>query len=411
MNADALKVAFFPDAYHEIDGVANTSRQFEAFAKRSGLPFLTVLGGTQFKEETDGSVLRLEFPRSRIGFPLDKNHDFDLLFLRHYDRVAEHIRNFNPDMVHITGPSDVGILGCFIAYHLKIPLAASWHTNLHQYAERRWRALLKWLPGMLADRFAAAVGSASLACVLRYYHIPQILFAPNSDLIALVERGTGKTCFPMGRGVDTALFNCSRRKRNGGPFVIGYVGRLTAEKNIRFLAEIEQALLARNCSNFEFLIVGQGTEERWLRKHMKAARLTGVLRGEALAEAYADMDVFVFPSTTDAYGNVVLEAQASGVPTLVTDTGGPRFLVRNHETGFIASTAQEFATAIARLQGHGGQLASMRAAARSAACAASWDNIFESVYRGYEQGMNAAVAAGKKVRFRTGAPLMSPSRG
>jgi glycosyltransferase involved in cell wall biosynthesis len=144
---------------------------------------------------------------------------------------------------------------------------------------------------------------------------------------------------------------------------------------------------------------------------MKAARLTGVLRGEALAETYANMDVFVFPSRTDAYGNVVLEAQASGVPAIVTDSGGPRYLVRNHETGFIANTADEFAAAISGLQDHAGQMASMRAAARANAFAASWDNIFEHVYLGYEQGLQAALAAGKKVRMRTAAPLMSPSRG
>jgi phosphatidylinositol alpha 1,6-mannosyltransferase len=271
--------------------------------------------------------------------------------------------------------------------------------------------LLRWLPAIAANPFAAAVGRGSLACVLRYYHIPQILFAPNPELVELVQRGTGKPCFLMGRGVDTVRFNPNRRTRTGGPFVIGYVGRLTVEKNVRFLAQIERILLARNCRNFEFLIIGQGTEEKWLRTHMKTARLTGVLRGEALAEAYANMDVFVFPSRTDAYGNVVLEAQASGVPSIVTDSGGPRYLVRNHETGFIANTAEEFADAIEGLQHHAGQLASMRAAVRARASAASWDSIFESVYLGYEQGLNSAAAAGKKVRLRTSAPLMSPSRG
>jgi phosphatidylinositol alpha 1,6-mannosyltransferase len=282
---------------------------------------------------------------------------------------------------------------------------------LHEYAERRWRALVNWLPGGAADRFAAAIGRASLACVLRFYHIPQILFAPNPELIELVERGAGKTCFPMARGVDTELFNPARRSRADGPFIIGYVGRLTVEKNIRLLAEIEQALLAKNCRDFQFLIVGQGTEQSWLRARMKNARFTGVLRGQALAEAYANMDVFVFPSRTDTYGNVVLEAQACGVPTIVTGSGGPRFIVRPNETGFIANTPEEFAALILGLQSRPGQLASMRAAARSAASATSWDSIFESVYLGYEHGLHAALAAGKKVRMRSAAPLMSPSRG
>src|SRR5262249_10594236 len=141
MNQDALRVAFFPDAYHEVDGVANTSRHFEAYAKRQDLPFLTVLGSTRMAVETDGSVQRLELQRGNFSFALDRKHDFDLAFLRHYEEVEAHVRAFSPDVVHVTGPSDVGILGCFIAHRLKIPLAASWHTNLHQYAEQRFQRL------------------------------------------------------------------------------------------------------------------------------------------------------------------------------------------------------------------------------------------------------------------------------
>jgi phosphatidylinositol alpha 1,6-mannosyltransferase len=184
------------------------------------------------------------------------------------------------------------------------------------------------------------------------------------------------------------------------------VGRLTVEKNIHFLAEIEQALLALGLRDFQFLIVGQGAEENWLKRHMKHAEFTGVLRGEALAEAYANMDVFVFPSETDTYGNVVLEAQASGVPAIVTARGGPRFIIRSKESGFIAGTREEFAAYIARLQAHPAELARMRAASRTTAFAGSWDSVFESVYSNYERGLIAGSAAGKNVRKRTGKPML-----
>jgi len=406
MNRDALRVAFFPDAYHEVDGVANTSRHFEAFAVRQELPFLVVLGGTQSKTEDIASVRRVELPRGFFSFALDCKHDFDMAFLRHYDAVEALVREFNPDVVHITGPSDVGILGCFIAHRLRIPLAASWHTNLHQYAERRFQRLVSWLPGTLSRGLAAGAGRASLAFILRYYHIPQILFAPNQELVGLLERGTGKPCFQMSRGVDTEKFDPRRRTRHGGPFTVGYVGRLTVEKNIRLLAEIENDLLAMNCSDFRFLIVGQGAEEKWLRSHMKNADFTGVLRGDALGEAYANMDVFVFPSETDACGNVVLEAQSSGVPAIVSAAGGPRFLIRSKESGFVAHSARDFAACVARLQNHSGELAQMRAAARAHACATSWNTIFSNVYAGYERGMIAAAAAGKKIRLRSSPKLM-----
>ena len=129
---------------------------------------------------------------------------------------------------------------------------------------------------------------------------------------------------------------------------------------------------------------------------------TGVLRGEALARAYANMDVFVFPSKTDTYGNVVLEALASGVPAVVTDGGGPRFIVRPGETGFVARNLEEFCASIQNLAMRPAQRESMRAAARTQAMTASWDAVFESVYAGYEYGLRAGAVAGKRIRMRPG---------
>ena len=99
---------------------------------------------------------------------------------------------------------------------------------------------------------------------------------------------------------------------------------------------------------FRFLIVGHGGEENWLRERLHRAEFTGVLRGEELARAYANMDLFVFPSHTDTFGNVVLEALASGVPAIVTPDGGPSTIVRDGETGRIAPD-DRFASAIAAI--------------------------------------------------------------
>jgi glycosyltransferase involved in cell wall biosynthesis len=240
---------------------------------------------------------------------------------------------------------------------------------------------------------------------LRFYHAAQILFAPNQELIELLEKGTNKPCYLMQRGVDTNLFDPRRRSRSDNTFVIGYVGRLTTEKNIRFLADLERALQTAGVSNFRFLIVGQGAEEPWLKANMQRADFAGVLKGEALAQAYANMDVFAFPSRTDTYGNVVLEALASGVPAIVTDSGGPRFIVRAGETGFIAHDLQEFVARIQSLAEQPGQLGMMRASTRTQAMNASWDAVFESVYAGYERGLRNGSAVGKKIRTRSSARI------
>jgi glycosyltransferase involved in cell wall biosynthesis len=400
MISSGLRVAFFPDCYHEIDGVANTARQFEAFAVRRELPFLTVHGGAEDENQRTGPVLRITHRRGRLGFALDKKHDFDVAFWRYLTPVENAVREFDPDIIHITGPSDVGQLGVAIAHRLRIPLAASWHTNVHEYAEQRAKSLLAFLPEDLNNRLGQTICRASLRATLRFYRIAQVLFAPNRELVELVEKGTGKPCYPMYRGVDTTLFDPARRVRNDHGFVIGYVGRLTVEKNIHFLAELEKALLDAGLANFRFLIVGQGAEEAWLKSNMRQATFTGVLKGEALATAYANMDVFAFPSRTDTYGNVVLEALASGVPAVVTDGGGPQFIVRQEETGFIACDLRDFVTLIRNLAMSSTRLEAMRVSARSQAMKASWDAVFDSVYSIYDRSLRSCATAGKKIRMR-----------
>ncbi len=286
---ESIRIAFFPDTYDEIDGVANTSRQFEAFAKKRGLNFLVICGATRSRIETDGSVRRVFLQRSPIGFPLDTNHRFDLAFWRHYDQAIAEVRTFAPDIVHITGPSDVGQLGALIAHRLSVPLAASWHTNLHQYAERRAVALIEYLPEGMRERLGTIIRRASLAAILRFYAIADILFAPNVALSDLLATRINKPVYSMRRGVDTALFAPQKRDRRKGPFTIGYVGRLTAEKNVRFLAELERALIEAGFSDFRVSIVGQGVEEQWLKSHMCRADFQGVLKGEAYSPRVCEL--------------------------------------------------------------------------------------------------------------------------
>ncbi len=391
MSGQSLRVAFFPDSYYEVDGVANTSRQFTAFAQRREYPMLTVHAAAENRDFQDGHVIHLERKRQWPSFYLDKNHDFDLLFWRYYDEVKTAVREFQADVVHITGPSDLGIMGALVAHRLGIPLAASWHTNIHEYAELRAAKLLRGLPGAWNAALGGWIRKGSFAATARFYQIARVLFAPNQELVTLLEKSTSKPCALMGRGVDTTLFAAGKRDsdRSSAPFTIGFVGRITVEKNVRFLVELEQGLLASGLKDFRFLIVGQGALEPWLRENLLNADFAGVLKGEALARAYANMDVFAFPSRTDTFGNVVLEALASGVPAVVTNEGGPKFIVRHGETGFVAADAAEFSAAVCRIAGDPGLLMEMRKAARQSALSVSWDAVFESVYSAYERALYA----------------------
>jgi phosphatidylinositol alpha 1,6-mannosyltransferase len=249
--------------------------------------------------------------------------------------------------------------------------------------------LLSFLPQSAQRKLGPAIRQASLLATLRFYKIARVLFGPNQELVAMLENGTGKPCYPMQRGVDALLFDPRKRDRTDTGLVLGYVGRLSTEKNVRQLAEIEHGLLASGFTNFRFLVVGQGAEEAWLKENLEKADFTGVLRGEDLARAYANMDLFVFPSLTDTYGNVVLEALASGVPAIVSDSGGPQFIVEPDKTGFIARSVPEFVSCIQTVAGKPGLLPAMRVAAREQAENYSWDRVFESVYATYERELRS----------------------
>jgi phosphatidylinositol alpha 1,6-mannosyltransferase len=382
------RVAYFPDSFHEVNGVAHTSRNFVAYAARAGVPFLCVrAGGREEASLTQvGELRELELARSRTAIRLEKDLQFDAIFWRHYGRIEWELKRFQPDVIHVTGPSELGIFGALFAWKMGVPLAASWHTNVHEYLARRMGGITNRLPERYRDGAERSIESATLEATARFYRLAKVLFAPNQELCAMLEQATGKPCSLMRRGVDTELFSPARRTRDADNpsdrVVLGYVGRLSVEKNIALLVRIARELKAMGITNTEFLIIGQGGDEALLRAQLPEARFAGVLRGEKLAESYANMDIFVFPSHTDTFGNVVLEALASGVPAIVTPNGGPKYIVRDGETGFVAEDA-EFSTAIAKLVEDPVRRQEMRCAAREYALGCSWDAVFGRVYEAY----------------------------
>ena len=376
------RVAYFPDSFHEVNGVAHTSRQFVAYAQRRGLPMLCVRAGVAAGHARQGSVETLELPRSAFAVGVEKDLAFDPVFFRFAAQIEDALHRFRPDLLHMTGPSELGFFAAYFARRLRLPLAASWHTNVHEYAARR----LSWL---LSSAAAERVEGLTLAAAVRLYRRAQMLFAPNPQLCGMLARATGRPCHLMQRGVDTALFHPGARagagtgpaREAGGPFVLGYVGRLSVEKNVALLPRIDAQLAAAGVP-VEWLIVGHGDEEASLRRQLPAARFAGVLRGSALAAAFAAMDLFIFPSHTDTFGNVVLEAMASGVPVVVTPSGGPASIVRHGVTGAVAPD-DDFSAAVAQLLADPARLEAMRRAARTHALGCSWDAVFDRVYEAY----------------------------
>ena len=382
---DNIRIAFFPDSFLEVNGAAMTCKRLAGYAKEMDYPFLCIFGGPKNERHEDGSVTYLQLKRSPIAIRLDEDLAYDPLFQRYMKQVLREIAAFKPDVMHITGMNDVGILGAYIAWKLDIPLVGSWHTNVHEFASSRLTKYIGFLPRSVSKKIAKLAEKAIMGGAIFYYKMPKVLLAPNEELVRRLAKGTGRETLPMLRGVDTELFSPKKRTVADDIFRIGFVGRLRSEKNVRMLVEIEKQLLEHGRKNFQFLVVGEGAEREYLEKKLKNATFTGFLDGEALSEAYANMDVFVFPSTTDAFGNVAQEAMASGVPPIVTDIGGPKFLVEHGITGWIAKDAADFANHVEQMLEHPEIANGMKEAALKFASTRSWNNVFASVFDAYHR--------------------------
>jgi len=391
-----LRAAFFPDSFLEVNGVAMTSKRLIGYAKRNGYPFLCVHAGEKTETYEDESVRYLSLKRSPVAFPMDEGLKYDPLFQRHSSRVLRELIEFKPDVLHITGLNDVSITGAYLAWKLQLPLVGSWHTNIHEYAARRLMRMFGFLKSSTVKPILNFTERKVMDGAVLYYKMPKVILAPNQELLDALTKGTGRTGHLMLRGVDTDVYSPSKRTVRNNILRFGFVGRLRVEKNVRLLADIEKRLLEAGKTNFKFLIVGEGNEREWLEKNMKTAELTGFLEGERLSEAYANIDVFLFPSETDAFGNVVQEANASGVPAIVTNQGGPKFIVRHGETGFIAENLDDFVKYSIELMDNPEKLAKMKEASRASALSRSWDSVFETVYDAYAEAIKIAAERKQK---------------
>jgi glycosyltransferase involved in cell wall biosynthesis len=373
------RIALFADTFHEVNGVARTCREWEAFARRRNLPFLCVRWGRRGAPSAEAC----ELDRSGLAFLVDSDVQFDPCFCRVLDPVQKRLEAFRPDVIHVTGPGDLGIAGAILAARLKTRLGHSWHTNFHEFAARRVERMFGWIPPALRGCASRAVERFVFDGASWFFGRSDVLFAPNPELRFLLHQRTGKPVFRMSRGIDTELFRPERRRRADTTPVIGFVGRLMPEKNLRLLPRVADVLRARGIRDFRFQITGAGSERGWLERHLPQAQFTGVLSGEQLARAYAGLDIFAFPSHTDTFGQVVQEALASGVPAVVTAAGGPRFIVRDGVTGFVAASDGEFCERIVRLAREESLRREMALAARRQMETQSWDSVFQEVYDAY----------------------------
>jgi len=381
------RIAFFADSFLEVNGAAMTCRRLVDYARERNLPMLCIFGGNKTRTWDDGSVRMMSLKRSTFSISLDEGLAFDPLFNRHMNRVIDAFDFFDPNVIHITGLNDVSIIGAYLAWKKSIPMVASWHTNLHEFASRRVRTSLRWAPDAIAMKISNLIEKMILEGSMLYYRMPKIVLSPNTELVAQIGKKTRRDSRLMGRGVDCELFDPLKRNLHDSKIRIGFVGRLRPEKNPRVLVEVEKKLVAAGIENYEFLIVGEGSDRAWLEENLKRARFTGFLKGEELSTAYANMDIFVFPSETDAFGNVAQEAIASGAPAIVSRFGGPKAIIEDGKSGFVANSVEDYGELVLELIRDSEKLSRMKIAARQRALSRSWSAVFDGVHDAYKDAL------------------------
>jgi glycosyltransferase involved in cell wall biosynthesis len=295
--------------------------------------------------------------------------------------------------IHTATPGPIGLAALAISQILKLPIFGTYHTALPQYAS------------FLTDD--SAMEELMWKFSLWYYNQMDVVYVPSKATgMELEKKGIKKekiAFYP--RGIDLERFHPS--KRNGffrnrfgvdqGNLKLLYVGRVSKEKNMPFLVEAFKQL-ADMRSNVRLILVGDGPYLAEMKAALGGlpATFTGFLSGESLAQAYASSDLFVFPSTTDTFGNVVLEAQASGLPVIVTDEGGPKENLIPDKTGFVvpAEDTEAFIEAVLKLSENPQLMEKMKRHARqymeNRSFEAAYMELWDS-YRKHEHGMKKGI--------------------
>lgn len=297
--------------------------------------------------------------------------------------VVETLADGRYDAVHLCSPGPAGIAAALVARTMGLPLVGSYHTELTAYTALRTGR---------ADLAALARGAVGL-----FYGGCDVVLSP-SEATDTVLAGMGIGAGRVGRwdrGVDVSRFGPERRIERAFPGAVNvlYAGRLTTEKGADLLADAFVAARARD-PRLHLVLAGGGPEEGRLRSRLGVnATFLGWLEGDALAEAYASADLFCFPSRTDTFGQVILEAQASGLPVVAVAEGGPRQLVENGVTGLLRPPrADAIADALVRLAANPERRRRLADAARREVAARTWERSMERLAAGYRRALDPPVA-------------------
>jgi glycosyltransferase involved in cell wall biosynthesis len=276
-----------------------------------------------------------------------------------------------PDVVYVATEGPLGWSAVRAAWRLRIPVFSGFHTNFHSYS-RHYH--LGWLHSLIL-RYLCMFHNRTVGTVVATVDLRDRLQALGIKNVSVV-----------GRGVDSRLFSPQRRsaalrrmwRASDNDLVVLYVGRVAPEKNLGLAIESYRAMQRVN-KTVRFVIVGDGPLRTALQKNYADLIFCGVHKGEELAKRYASADVFLFPSETETFGNVTLEAMASGLVVVAYDYAAARMHITDGETGVLVPYGQPmaFVGAAAKLAREAQSLAKIRRQAREHAATLDWPHVVE----------------------------------
>lgn len=373
-------MALIASSYNYIkDGVALTLNRLVAYLEKNGVEVLVFTPSVKVPAlQHVGTIV----PVPSVPLPARPEYRFTFGLPK---QARERLRAFEPDLIHVAfAPDLLGYSALKLAKRWGIPIVASCHTRYETYLKHYW--YVSAFRGLIRDYS------------LYYYGACREVYVPSASMAdALVKDRSQALLRLWPRGVDTARFDPAKRSAawrashgiGEDDVAIAFVSRLVREKELDTLVRMFHLLEQRGIAH-RGLIVGDGPERAALQRQLPNAVFTGFLDGDELATAYASSDVFVFPSETETFGSVTLEAMASGVPAVCADATGSRSLVVPGQTGYLIEprNAEDFADRAGSLAQSTGLRQQFGAAARQRSLEFSWDEAMARIL-GYYRSLLA----------------------
>ncbi|MGJ9383676.1 glycosyltransferase family 4 protein [Salipaludibacillus sp. CF4.18] len=376
-----MRIAIFSDTYSpEINGVARTLKRLTDYLDQVGIEYKLFVPENQLSTPDITSVERLAsiplllYPECRLAFP-------------NMNLLKQSLHDFSPDLIHIVTPFNVGLYGLYYGKKYNIPMVASYHTHFDEYLDYYHLPLLKtWY----------------WRYMVWFHRSFEKLYVPSiSTRDKLYKHKIHSEIDVWGRGVNNQFFSPANRtielKKKYGikeKNILLYVGRLSAEKGVQIALDTFHSLPPTLYHQTHLIIAGDGPLLNQLKQaNQEKVTFTGFLEGEGLAEVYASSDLFIFPSSTETFGNVVLEALSAGLPVIGAKAGGVQHLIDHDTTGFLCppDDTTYFIKYTERLLSNEEQRKEMSSQARTYALTQSWDEILAELIKGYENVLKKTI--------------------